>query len=134
MLTGSLFNIIQNAKKTESEYNISFSCNPNHPIFEGHFPGEPILPGVCMVQFVRESLEIILNQKLNLNSAKTIKFIHIIDPRKEQILILEIKTNKTVDGLIETKAIIKNETTVFFQMRGVYTLNGHNLRFLNKWH
>lgn len=121
MLTGKLFNILKVVKADESEYCISFNCNPDHKIFEGHFPGEPILPGVCMVQFVRESLENMINKKLKLKSSKTVKFVNIIDPRKHEELVLEIKANYSESGFIEAKAAIKNENTQFFQMRGSWT-------------
>lgn len=73
-----------------------------------------------MVQFVRESLENMSNKKLKLKSSKTVKFVNIIDPRKQKELVLEIKANYTESGLIEVKASIKNETTNFFQMRGCF--------------
>lgn len=123
MLTGSLFNILQITNVIEVEFNISFNCNSEHKIFDGHFPGEPILPGVCMVQFVRECLEKVLNKKLQLNSSKTVKFINIINPINEKLLVLEIKTTHTENGLVEARAVIKNnESKVFFQMRGVWDL------------
>ena len=28
--------------------------NPDHPIYHAHFPGNPITPGVCIVQIVGE--------------------------------------------------------------------------------
>jgi 3-hydroxyacyl-[acyl-carrier-protein] dehydratase len=123
MLIGNLFNISQITYVIEGEFNISFNCNSEHKIFDGHFPGEPILPGVCMVQFVRECLEKVLNKKLQLNSSKTVKFINIINPINEKLLVLEIKTTHTEDGLVEARAVIKNnESKVFFQMRGVWDL------------
>ena len=123
MLIGNLFNISQITYVIEGEFNISFNCNSEHKIFDGHFPGEPILPGVCMVQFVRECLEKVLNKKLQLNSSKTVKFINIINPINEKLLVLEIKTTYTEDGLVEARAVIKNnESKVFFQMRGVWDL------------
>lgn len=120
MLIGSLFNIIKKQEIAEGEFLIRFNCNPNHNIFEGHFPTEPILPGVAMVQFVRESIEMLFSKKLKLETSKTIKFIHIIDPRVEQNLVLELKINCTNNNVYETRATIKNDTTTFFQMRGNY--------------
>jgi 3-hydroxyacyl-[acyl-carrier-protein] dehydratase len=120
MLTGSLFNILEITKAGEGEFCISFNCNQGHDIFKGHFPGEPILPGVCMVQFVRESVENAFKRNLKLKSSKTVKFVHIIDPRKEEKLVLEFKATVSAEGKIETKAAIKNENTVFFQMRALF--------------
>lgn len=121
MLIGSLFNIIKKQEIAEGEFLIHFSCNPNHNIFEGHFPNEPILPGVTMVQFVRETVELLFNKKLKLKTSKTVKFIHIIDPRVEQNLVLELKVNVYENKVYETQAKIKNETTTFFQMRSIYS-------------
>jgi len=120
MLIENLFNIINKQKIAEGEFLINFNCNSKHIIFEGHFPTEPILPGVCMVQFVRESIEMLYNKKIKLISSKTVKFIHIIGPRIEQNLVLELKINYTDNNVYETRAIIKNDTTTFFQMRGNY--------------
>ena len=37
-----------NIVKTDIELNAA------HTIFKGHFPDQPILPGVCMLQMVKE--------------------------------------------------------------------------------
>ena len=31
--------------------------NPDHTIFKAHFPGSPILPGVCQVQILTDPME-----------------------------------------------------------------------------
>ena len=40
--------------------------NPLHKIFKGHFPGQPVVPGVCMLQMGREILEKALGQSTRL--------------------------------------------------------------------
>ncbi|HJZ40484.1 MAG TPA: hypothetical protein VJ203_08980 [Bacteroidales bacterium] len=56
------------------------SLNKEHPIFDGHFPGNPILPGVCTVQIIRELLEKALEVKLMLTRAGSIKYQGFINP------------------------------------------------------
>lgn len=121
MLVGNLFNIIEKKVIAEGEFLIHFNCNPNHNIFEGHFPNEPILPGVCMIQFVRESIEMLYNSKLKLLSSKTVKFIHIIDPRIEHNLILELKVVVTNNNTYEIHGKIMNTSITFFQIRSIYS-------------
>ena len=36
----------------------TISINKKHRILEGHFPGLPVVPGVCMLQIVRELMEV----------------------------------------------------------------------------
>jgi len=54
--------------------------NRDHPIFEGHFPGNPILPGVCTVQIVKELLEMEVKKELMLKKAGNIKYLGFINP------------------------------------------------------
>ena len=32
----------------------SITLNLNHPIYKGHFPQQPVVPGVCMMQMMAE--------------------------------------------------------------------------------
>jgi len=56
------------------------SINRNHKILEGHFPGLPIVPGVCMMQIIREIMEVTTNKALSLIGADNIKFLSVINP------------------------------------------------------
>ena len=62
----------------------SLSCivvfDKSHAVFEGHFPGQPVVPGVCMIQMVRELLEQQLSQPLFLRQAAQVKFLRLITP------------------------------------------------------
>ncbi len=120
MLTGELFHIIGSHQKSENEYQLVFCCNIAHPVFKGHFPDSPVLPGVCMIQLVREELSDFLKKDFSLFRARSIKFVNVINPVKEPKLMLELKINTTEDGLTDVSALIKSDTTSFFQFRGQY--------------
>ena len=45
------------------------AINKKHRILEGHFPGLPVVPGVCMLQMVREIIEINAGKELKLTEA-----------------------------------------------------------------
>jgi 3-hydroxyacyl-[acyl-carrier-protein] dehydratase len=56
------------------------TLNAAHPIFEGHFPTQPVVPGVCMMLLMRELLENALGQPLSLVSADHAKFLTMLRP------------------------------------------------------
>lgn len=56
MLIDSLFTIKEIKIAEESILSI-VSVDAGHKIFEGHFPGQPVLPGVCQIQLIKELLE-----------------------------------------------------------------------------
>ncbi len=50
------------------------------PWFSGHFPGDPILPGIAQLNMVTETVAKVLGKKLSLQSLARIKFKKIIRP------------------------------------------------------
>ncbi len=50
------------------------------PWFTGHFPGDPILPGIAQLHMVTECIERVLQQKLLLQNLARVKFKKLIRP------------------------------------------------------
>lgn len=51
-----------------------------HVIYQAHFPGEPITPGVCIIQIAKELLEDHLHLSLDIQTVKNVKFLSVISP------------------------------------------------------
>jgi 3-hydroxyacyl-[acyl-carrier-protein] dehydratase len=54
--------------------------NPDHSIFSGHFPGNPVLPGVCSMMIVRECASQMAGRPLRYASVRESKFLEAITP------------------------------------------------------
>jgi 3-hydroxyacyl-[acyl-carrier-protein] dehydratase len=93
--------------------------NAGHAIFNGHFPGNPVVPGVCMIEMVKELLQEQVQERLLLRSSGNIKFLNLITPEISPFIKIDWK--KTDDGY-QVKAVLNNETTVFFKFDGVYSV------------
>ena len=106
MLIEGLYNT-ESFKKNEESISAKIKLNPKHEIFKGHFPGKPIMPGVCMIQIIKELTERSLDQELFLSVAANVKFMAIINPKTDPILLIKISLTET-DGLIKVKS-----TTIF---------------------
>ena len=84
-LINSLYKIV--AKDVvESSLRYDILLDANHFIYQAHFPGEPITPGVCLIQIAKELLEEHLNLKFYIQMIKNVKFLNVISPvEKSQI-------------------------------------------------
>lgn len=90
MLLNNLY-IIQSLSETENQIQAEVQLVADHPIFKGHFPGQPVLPGVCMLEMIAEILGEYLHQPFRISGGPMIKFLRMIDPRKNPLISLEIK-------------------------------------------
>lgn len=68
----------QDANSQQYEYDIRF--NAMHPIFAGHFPGSPIVPGACLLQIAEELLSEQTGQIVRFTSVSNLKFRQPITP------------------------------------------------------
>ncbi|RMG24848.1 MAG: 3-hydroxyacyl-ACP dehydratase [Bacteroidetes bacterium] len=100
-----------------SALEASIELNAAHPIFEGHFPGQPIVPGVCMIHMLKEVLELALDRSLELQSASNIKFVAFIDPRLHPAIQLSCSWQQQADQL-RVSAVLKGKETIFFKFKG----------------
>ena len=89
-----IYTVIFNEEKTENSYQVLIELNKNHSIFEGHFPGNPVTPGVCMIQIIKELVEEITQQKWRLNKLSNVKFMAIINPQEHPILHISLDIQK----------------------------------------
>ncbi|MCG9912524.1 MAG: 3-hydroxyacyl-ACP dehydratase [Flavobacteriales bacterium] len=93
--------------------------NENHPIFGGHFPGQPVLPGVCQLRMVKELTEKALNTRLNMQQSDQIKFLSMIDPRKTPSLDVTITLQITEEKTTAQSMITMGEYT-FLKSKAIY--------------
>ena len=86
--------------KTALSGSYELELNPSCFIYQAHFPGEPVTPGVCIMQMGKEVLEDALGKPLQVASVKNIKFLSVISPREtHSITYLFKKVELSEDGL-----------------------------------
>lgn len=108
MLKNSLY-IIHAINNENNILKAEVELDSNHKIFEGHFPGQPVLPGVCVLQMTREVLETIFNKKIFLLKADDIRFTAMIDPVKNNKIQFQIQYKQTTENSFDINAKILNE-------------------------
>jgi 3-hydroxyacyl-[acyl-carrier-protein] dehydratase len=111
---------VQEARATEGGLAAVLELNALHPIFNGHFPGQPVLPGVCMVQIVKELTSQEFQAPIRLVKGSECKFLAVVDPRIHSAPGIEINYTKDPDGQIVVSARIFIAETVFFKFKGIF--------------
>ncbi len=117
------FYTIKSKKTNEDQINYTFEIliNNKHDIFKGHFPDNPIMPGVCMMQIIKEITESVVGEKLFMEKCSNVKFLAIINPEINPKLILEIQITK-IDRKVKIKNTTKFEDTVALKLSAQYQI------------
>lgn len=99
---------------SEGKYVCKVNLNAAHNIYSVHFPGNPVTPGVCLVQMVAEMLEQKYSKRFVLSTAVNIKFKRLVAPNDEPSFVF----SKIVieDGLLKTIVSIEDEQGQFVKM------------------
>ena len=92
------FYILNTLETLDNRTTAIITLNKNHEVFKGHFPGNPVTPGVCMLQIIKEITERVVSKKLFMATSSNVKFMAIINPENTPELMLTIDITTTEDG------------------------------------
>ena len=112
MLLQDFFKIIK-TDITQNEALTELALNPQHAIFQGHFPGYPITPGVCVTQMAVDLFSLIQQQEFVMMSAKSIKFLQIIKPEEHPRVHYRMNWEPIDEQQYRLKAVVYHEDTIF---------------------
>ncbi|SHN61862.1 3-hydroxyacyl-ACP dehydratase FabZ family protein [Desulfovibrio litoralis] len=94
-------------KITDENNNVGNFCfQEDSPYFDGHFPDNPVLPGVVQVMLAVYVASVDTNLKLT--NIKRCKFMRMIRP-KEEIKVVVFKEKKGEQRLAKATLMIKQE-------------------------
>jgi 3-hydroxyacyl-[acyl-carrier-protein] dehydratase len=110
---------IKNLSQKEGEIRFSIVLNQTHKVYKGHFPRQPVVPGVIQIQIIKEALEECLKLQLQIKQINQAKYLQLIDPKVNPNLEIEIGYNFIEENLYKINALIRNNDITFSKIRAV---------------
>ncbi|MCD9574663.1 3-hydroxyacyl-ACP dehydratase [Flavobacterium soyae] len=120
MVLKDFYKVLSEEKTGDAKYNIRILVNANHEVFKGHFPENPIMPGVCMIQIIKELVESITKSSLIIQTLSNVKFMALINPETNPELRLELDITTTEDDLVKVKNTTYFNDTAALKLSNVY--------------
>lgn len=99
-LKNSLYTITQKEASGDTA-RFDVTLNASHVIYQVHFPGHPVTPGVCIIQTARELVEELVCQPLTVSAVRNAKFLAVLSP--EEHPVVTFVTNKVQTSPCEYK-------------------------------
>lgn len=104
---------------TQLEFKSIIRLHAEHEIYKGHFPQVPVVPGVCLVQMIKEILMKKFNAELILVSADNIKFLTMVNPLETPELELAFNLRKTESGF-DVNAVYSHAGKAYTKFKGQF--------------
>lgn len=108
-------------KESEGQFEVSLTIDASHEVFKGHFPQQPVLPGVVTIEILRRAIEKAMGKKVRLQKAANVKFLRMIDPTATPDLVLTFSYAESEEG-VKVKASLKAKEgeDVMFKQQAIF--------------
>ena len=105
-----------------SDIDALITLNPDHEVYQGHFPGQPVVPGVIQLQMIKEILTKAVEKELLFGFISSAKYLSIIVPSDNPQLEISIHYEPTDTGDYMIRGQIGSGETVFTKIRGILSV------------
>ena len=119
ILLGSFFTMTDNVI-LDGSVSATIAVDAGNEIFKGHFPDMPVVPGVCMMQIIREMMETVIEKKLQLHTAAQVKFLAPINPVEIPRFLAAISYIINEANEVNVQARFYNDKLTFFKFKGMF--------------
>lgn len=107
-------------ESSETKYICKVKLNAGHDFYRVHFPGNPVTPGVCLVQMATEILEQRYGKRFLLSTAVNIKFKRLVGPYDEPSFVFSKVVSD--DDKLSTFVSVEDEQGQFVKMSLQYAV------------
>ena len=108
MILQDSFYYIVSASVDGAEGQYTIRMNGEHAIYKAHFPGEPITPGVCILQIGLELLSSFTAEKLELKEVKNVKFLNILRPDGNDVSV-NVRLMERTEDIVRSQIVLSTD-------------------------
>lgn len=113
-----LFTSMENYLREEGHLAFRVRLDASHPVYRGHFPGHPVLPGVCTLQIVKQCLTCGTGHTLHYTAIRECKFLGMIVPAANSLLDIDIRLGNEDGGAKKLTCTVTNDDKTVLKLRG----------------
>jgi 3-hydroxyacyl-[acyl-carrier-protein] dehydratase len=111
---------IESCKVEGDETLFEVTLLPDYCAYKGHFPENPVSPGVCNIQMIKECAQLLTGKRLFLSHIAKCRFSAVITPQKTPHLKMRMLLSE-VDTLYKVQAVVFDDSTTYIEFKGEFT-------------
>lgn len=112
---------IDSRTTVDDETVFRVTLSPEHRVYAGHFPGNPVSPGVCNIQMIKECAGLLTGKRLFLGYISRCRLSAVITPQATPQLQIHMRLSGETDEVYRVCATVRDDTTVYMEFKGELT-------------
>lgn len=80
LLKDKFFTVLHEEKMTANDAVYLCELKSDCDVYNGHFPGKPVSPGVCNIEMIRECTEMLVGRDLKIDTIKQCRLTAVASP------------------------------------------------------
>ncbi|MGM9805894.1 MAG: beta-hydroxyacyl-ACP dehydratase [Candidatus Aphodosoma sp.] len=116
MLQNTYFTVLERVDNADNTV-FTVRLEKGHPVYAGHFPGDPVSPGVCNLQMVKECAEIVAGRSLTFSNISQYRLMEVVSPFKQDLLQITVAVTPK-DGEFLLTASAQTSGAVCISVKG----------------
>ncbi|MCR5003798.1 MAG: hypothetical protein K5984_05445 [Bacteroidales bacterium] len=102
MLIDDFYEVVDRQDQEDGSVLFNVRLNPQCKVYEGHFPGEPIAPGVCNIEMMRECAELVAGKPLKLEEISLCRFLKLVTPSEVTQAQIKISLSPVLEAVLSS--------------------------------
>lgn len=118
MLLENRFYKVIKEEKNDGQGKYQLAILPDCDVYQGHFPGDPVCPGVCNIETIKECAIMLTGKQLRIKSIKQCRLTAIATPSVCPEVTITLSATPSADNSYTVLATIADEKQSYMEFKG----------------
>jgi 3-hydroxyacyl-[acyl-carrier-protein] dehydratase len=114
------FYTIKHLSKDENTIQATILIDGSHDVYAGHFPGNPVTPGVVQLEVTKELLGEVFDKQIALVSMSNCKYLSVLNPIETPEVRIQMTYTTTEEGHLKVNVTWFHDGGNVMKATGVY--------------
>ncbi len=107
---------IESASVEAGAHVFHIRLNPGCAVYQGHFPGEPVSPGVCNIQMIKELAEQVTGRHLFMGNLQLCRLTTLVTPQAHPTMVATLVIEEK-EGLCKLRATLGKGEDTYLELK-----------------
>ena len=122
LLKDKFFAVLHEEKISANEAVYLCELKSDCDVYQGHFPGKPVSPGVCNIEMIRECAELLTGENLLIQTIKQCRLTAIATPTVCPEVDVTVNVSVNDDACV-VLATIADASQTYMEFKGQMTFD-----------